>query len=192
MIRNINVVLASASPRRKELLKLLFEDFQINPANIDETVSADISPFEVAENIAVKKSQAIKDENSLIIACDTVVIIEGKILGKPQNSNIAFKMLSQLSGKCHEVVTGVCLCYKGKTYSFSEITEVEFYGLSTEEIATYIATGEPFDKAGGYGIQGFGATLVKGIKGDFYNVVGLPISRLKHEISRFLSIFDLT
>jgi len=188
MLNELNVILASASPRRKELLKLIFEDFEIRPADIDETISAEINPFEVAEKIAVKKAQAIKDENSLIIACDTVVIINEKILGKPKDEMIAFEMLSTLSGQAHSVATGVCLCYKGKTYSFSEVTDVEFYPLSAKEILEYIATGEPFDKAGAYGIQGKGGLLVKGIKGDFYNVVGLPVSRLRREILRFINI----
>lgn len=188
MLKNINVTLASASPRRKELLKMICKDFKVVPADIDESFSNEINPFEVAEKIAVKKAQAISDENSLIIACDTVVILGEKIMGKPKDELSAFEMLSDLSGKVHTVITGVCLCYKGKSYSFSEKTEVEFYPLLIEEINEYIKTGEPFDKAGAYGIQGLGGVLVKGIKGDFYNVVGLPVSRLKREISRFLKI----
>lgn len=189
MLNNINIILASASPRRQELLKLIADNFEVRPADIDETVPDGTNPFEAAEIIAVKKAQAIKDESALIIACDTVVIIDGVILGKPKSAENAFEMLSMLSGKTHSVVTGVCLCCKGKSLSFSEKTDVEFYPLSDSEISEYISTGEPFDKAGGYGIQGFGGVLAKGINGDFNNVVGLPVSRLKREIERFLKLF---
>jgi len=188
MINNFKIVLASASPRRQELLKKIFDDFEVCPANIDEKIPENINPFEVAEKIAVQKSQAIKSENALVIACDTVVIYDGKILGKPTDFSDAFEMLFELSARTHTVVTGVCLCYKGKSYSFSEETEVEFYPLSSEEINAYCSTSEPFDKAGGYGIQGLGGLFVRKINGDFYNVVGLPIARLKREIERFLKI----
>ncbi len=186
MKNDLKVILASASPRRKELLKMLVEDFEVIPADIDESISADIMPIMVAENIAIKKSQAIKRDDALIIACDTVVIIHDKILGKPRDADEAFFMLKSLSGETHSVVTGVCLQYKGKPHSFSEMTTVRFFELSDDEISEYIKTGEPFDKAGAYGIQGRGGLLVKGIEGDFYNVVGLPVSRLKREIDEFL------
>ena len=188
MNKDINIILASGSPRRQELLKLLYCDFEVIPADIDENVPDTCDVYNVAETLAVKKAMAIKNESSLVIGCDTVVISDNNILGKPENSQQAFKMLSSLSGKSHHVVTGVCLCYNGKSYSFKEITKVEFYPLTDEEISAYIMTGECKDKAGAYGIQGLGSLFVKGIEGDFYNVVGLPVSRLRHEIKRFLKI----
>lgn len=192
MNNDINIVLASGSPRRQELLKLLYCDFKIIPADIDENFSDKCDPYEVAEKLAVKKAMSVKNSSCLVIGCDTIVISDNNIMGKPQNSEQAFKMLSSLSGKIHDVVTGVCLCYKGKSYSFKEVTNVEFYPLSDEEISAYIMTGECKDKAGAYGIQGLGSLFVKRINGDFYNVVGLPVSRLRHEIKRFLKIADLT
>lgn len=186
MNNDISVILASGSPRRKELLKLLYADFKVIPADIDESVPEFTEPCDVAETVAVKKALAIKNTSALVIGSDTTVICNGTILGKPKNSKDAYEMLSLLSGKTHEVITGVCLCYKGKSYSFSEKTFVEFYKLSDEEISAYIMTGECNDKAGSYGIQGLGSLLVKKIDGDFYNVVGLPVSRLRHEINRFL------
>lgn len=191
MNEDTNIILASGSPRRKELLKLLYCDFKIIPADIDEKVSDISDPYSVSETLAVKKAISVKSNSSLVIGCDTVVISDGKIMGKPNNSQEAFQMLSSLSGKIHDVVTGVCLCYKGKSYSFKEITNVEFYPLTDEEISAYIMTGECKDKAGAYGIQGLGSLFVKGINGDFYNVVGLPVSRLRHEIKRFLKLAQI-
>ncbi len=191
MDKDINIILASGSPRRKELLKLLYADFKIIPADIDETVPELTETYSVAEAIAVKKALAIHNSSALVIGCDTVVIAEGKILGKPHNSKEAFEMLSLLSGKTHDVITGVCLCMKGKSYSFSERTQVEFYSLKDEEISAYIMTGECNDKAGAYGIQGLGSLLVRKIDGDFYNVVGLPVSRLKREINTFIKMINI-
>ncbi len=188
MDNNINVVLASSSPRRHELLKMLFSEFEVCPADINEENLPDIPVFEVAEFLAAEKAKAISCKNALVIACDTVVISEDKILGKPKSTEDAIAMLSQLSEKTHVVVTGVCLCYNDKSISFSEKTEVEFYNLSKKDILAYIATGEPFDKAGAYGIQGLGAFFVKGIKGDYYNVVGLPVARLRQEILKLIGI----
>ena len=126
-------------------------------------------------------------ERSLIIGCDTSVLIDGKILNKPRSTNDARTMMHLLSGKTHQVITGCCLYYQGRFHSFSEITEVEFYPLSDDEIEQYIKSSEPYDKAGGYGIQNKGALFIKGIKGDYYNVVGLPVARLKREIDSFLA-----
>ena len=189
MDSNIDVILASASPRREELLKFLYADFKIIPADIDETIDEDTDVYSVAETLAIKKATSIKKENALIIGCDTIVILDGKILGKPKNSQDAYKMLSSLSGQVHEVVTGVCLCYGKNSYSFSETTQVMFNELSDEEISAYIMTGECNYKAGAYGIQGLGSLLVRKINGDFYNVVGLPISKLRLEIKRFFNFF---
>ncbi len=175
------VVLASQSPRRKELLHFLFPDFLVRPADIDETVPSGVDPFLAAELIASKKADAILS-SGLVIACDTVVIINGEILGKPGDESDARRMLEKLSGATHDVVSGVALRYKGKKRSFSQRTSVTFCRMTDSDISAYLATGEPFDKAGAYGIQGYGSLFVEKIDGDFFNVVGLPIARLRREI----------
>ncbi|MGN1411021.1 MAG: Maf family protein [Oscillospiraceae bacterium] len=184
----MNIILASNSPRRKELLKLLYDDFSIIPANIDETVPNGIPLEKSAEYIAIQKTIAISKnhQDSLVIGCDTMVIIDDTILGKPKDKSNCFDMLKQLSGKIHSVITGVCVILGDKKVTFSEETKVKFYNLSDEEIWKYIATGEPFDKAGGYGIQGYGSLLVEKINGDYFNIVGLPISRLNQTLKNFL------
>lgn len=175
------VILASASPRRQELLKYAVRDFQIIPADTDETIPEDIAPEMAAEYLAVKKAEAVGKEHEFdtVIGCDTVVIIDNEILGKPVNINHAREMLKKLSGRKHKVITGVCVYQRGKASSFSQTTEVEFYPLTDKEIDAYVNTGDPMDKAGAYGIQSEGCVLVKGICGDFFNVVGLPVARLK-------------
>lgn len=183
------IILASASPRRKELLKLIFEDFEIVPADIDETVRRSIELEQYPEYLALKKSRCIAEKrpvSDVVIGCDTGVFIDDMMLGKPENTDQAFEMLKLLSGKTHKVITGCSVFYKGQNISFSEITEVEFFRLTDDEIREYIATGEPMDKAGAYGIQGKGALLVKRINGDYYNVVGLPVGALKQKMKMFL------
>lgn len=177
-------ILASGSPRRKELLKLVINEFEVIPSGIEETVPEGIKPEESPEYLAWLKAKDISARfpNDTVIGADTSVIIGGKILGKPDNSDEAREMLSMLSGKTHKVITGCAVCEDGKCRSFSSMTEVEFYKLSDYDIDGYISSGEPFDKAGAYGIQGKGALLVKKISGDFYNVVGLPVA----ELARFL------
>lgn len=177
-------ILASASPRRQELLSFAVKDFEICPADIDEALPCDIKAEDAAEFLAVKKASYVAGthEFDAVIGCDTVVICDGEILGKPCNINDARRMLRILSGKTHKVITGVCICFKNRRVSFSECTEVEFYELSDAEIEAYVNTGDPMDKAGSYGIQTEGCLLVKGIKGDFFNVVGLPVARLKREL----------
>ncbi len=185
----MNYILASASPRRQELLKYVIPKFEICPADVDEIIPDALEAHEAAEFLAVKKAAHISKlyPDSVVIGCDTVVIIDGNILGKPTDIDDAKRMLSMLSGKTHNVVTGVCLFRNGVSMSFSETTSVAFYPLSDEEINDYIATGDPFDKAGAYGIQGVGSVLVKGIIGDFFNVVGLPVARLKRELMNFIA-----
>ena len=175
------VVLASQSPRRKELLRFLFPDFSVRPADIDETIPLGVDPFSAAEMIASKKADATPS-SGLVIACDTVVIINGEILGKPHDEADARRMLEKLSGATHDVVSGVALRYKGEKRSFSQRTSVTFCRMTDSDISAYLATGEPFDKAGAYGIQGYGSLFVEKIDGDFFNVVGLPIARLRTEI----------
>lgn len=180
------VILASKSPRRKELLSLICESFEIIPADIDESVPQNVAAEEAAEYISTQKAFAI-DSEDVIIACDTVVIVDGKILGKPSDRQNGFEMLSELSGKTHSVISGVCIRYKGESVSFSQKSLVTFYELTDEEINDYLDSGEPFDKAGGYGIQGLGSLLVKEFSGDFFNIVGLPVARLRRSLSELLS-----
>ena len=184
----MRVILASQSPRRRELLKVIFDDFEIIPSSCEEVVPSDIAVQNVAEFLADLKANDIakKYPEALVIGADTVVIAENEILGKPKNEAQAKEMLNKLSGEKHKVITGVSLYFNGKNRSFSEITEVEFFDLSNDEIENYVKTHEPMDKAGAYGIQGKGSLLVKRINGDYFNVVGLPIARLKREIDEFL------
>lgn len=175
------IILASESPRRKQLLETLGITFICIRPEVVEEIKSGESARQTAERLARQKAEAIDmlNADNLIIAADTVVFCAGKILGKPNNEEEAYEMLSLLSGKSHEVISAVCL-KKGFNESEvqSEITTVFFRNLSQEEILGYIATGEPFDKAGGYGIQGKGSVLVTRIEGCYFNVVGLPLSRL--------------
>lgn len=181
------IILASASPRRKDLLKLVVNDFCIEPADIEESVTEDIEIEKYPEYLAQKKAAHIyynSHKDDVVIGCDTGVFIDGQMLGKPQNAADAKKMLAKLSGKVHQVITGVSVYSKGQCISFSHITEVEFFELYDKEIDDYISTGEPMDKAGAYGIQGRGALLVKGICGDYFNVVGLPVAQLSRMLKQ--------
>lgn len=172
------VILASGSPRRKELLTLAGVDFTVKTADTDETYSEDLMPDEVVKLLATKKARAVAEleKDAIIIGADTVVSVDNKILGKPKDYDEAFSMLSSLSGRSHFVYTGVCLIDGEKETAFSQKTEVEFYELSKKEIDDYIKTGDCIDKAGAYGIQSKGCTLVKKIDGDYFNVVGLPVA----------------
>lgn len=183
----MKIVLASASPRRKELMHFITDDFEIRISNAAEQADFSLPAGEIPLHLAQQKADAVftgaKDE--IIVAADTVVEISGKILGKPHSEAEAREMLRLLSGKTHRVHTGVCIKSAEKQTAFSECSEVLFYELSEQEISAYIATKEPFDKAGAYGIQGRGALLVKKINGDFYNVMGLPVARLSRELKKF-------
>lgn len=180
------LVLASASPRRKELISLISQDVVIHPSNIDETVPDGISPEAVPEFLAVKKAADVAKnfKDDTVIGSDTVVIVDNEILGKPKDREDAALMLQKLQGKTHLVITGCAIFKKGKSLSFSEVTKVTFYPLTKEEIDAYINTGEPMDKAGAYGIQGFGSLLVREICGDYFNVVGLPVAKLNKMLKR--------
>ena len=183
------IILASKSPRRRELLNQMgIEEFKVTAPNVDETVEPSLSPAETVEQLSLRKAQAAVNRagpNDLIIAADTVVALDGKILGKPRDEEDAFAMLSALSGREHHVYTGVTLIRGDQTVTSCEVTAVVFRTLAPEEIRGYIATGEPMDKAGAYGIQGRGALLVEGIRGDYCNVVGLPLFRLSRMLSEF-------
>ena len=180
------LVLASASPRRKELISFISSDVKIYPADVDESFSEDIPVESVPEILAVRKAKAVSElfPNDTVIGSDTSVIVDGIILGKPTDKEDAKRMLRLLSGKTHKVITGCAIFKKGRSISFSESTEVTFYDLTEQEIENYIATNEPMDKAGAYGIQGYGSLLIKGINGDYFNVVGLPVAKLNKVLKR--------
>ncbi|MEE0929749.1 MAG: Maf family protein [Acutalibacteraceae bacterium] len=186
------IILASASPRRQELLSLICDSFTVEPSNIDETVTKNIKPEMIPEYLATKKAKHIHNNhyNDIVIGCDTGVFSDNRMLGKPTSERNAYEILNSLSGKKHKVITGCSIFYKDTVISFSQTTVVEFYNLSKEEIKTYINTGEPMDKAGAYGIQGKGATLVKEIEGDFYNVVGLPVATLYRKLKQLYKDID--
>lgn len=175
------MILASQSPRRKELLGYITKDFKIIPAVGEEIVPEGTLPKETVLMLSRQKAEEIfaRYKSETIIAADTIVSIDGEILGKPRDKAHAAEMLGKLSGRVHSVFTGVCVIFAdGSRENFAEETKVEFYPLTKREIADYIATGDPMDKAGAYGIQEKGAANVKGIVGDFYNVMGLPVGRL--------------
>jgi septum formation protein len=176
------IILASKSPRRQELLKLITPDFCIKSAEVDETLPEVLAPDRAVEYLSRVKALPFKNNIDTVIGADTVVSLDGKILGKPKDEAHAFEMLSALSGRTHSVFTGVTLITPERETTFSVCTRVKFYELKKEEILSYIKTGEPMDKAGAYGIQGYGSLLVESIEGDYFNVVGLPISKLNRLI----------
>lgn len=181
-----HIILASASPRRKEILELADLKFDIMPSNAQE-ITTKTAPNEVVMELASIKAKDIyekSEKQSMIVGADTVVAYQGQILGKPTDEADAKRMLTMLSGQTHEVYTGVCVIEDGKTKTFYEETKVTFYEISDEQIDHYIKTGEPMDKAGSYGIQGKAAVFIKGIEGDYYNVVGFPIARFLQEITK--------
>ncbi len=182
------IILASASPRRKELMELAGYDFEVICADIVEVVPEEAMPQEVVMSLALQKAQAVAAEHkeAVVIGSDTVVALDGKILGKPHSEQEACEMLRSLSGRTHKVFTGVAIFCGGKVKNFFDETDVEFYSLGDDEIKKYVATGEPTDKAGAYGIQGKGSVLVKRINGDFFSVMGLPIAKLYREMSDFV------
>lgn len=184
----MRIVLASASPRRKELLAQLGLDFEVLVSDVEEVIT-EIAPNRVVEELSMQKAEAVfqrTEGDVMVIGADTVVALEGTILGKPGSAEHAIEMLRQLQAKEHCVYTGVSLYMrKGENEfrnTFSECTVVKFYPMTDEEIKWYVETGEPMDKAGAYGIQGLGARFVERISGDYNNVVGLPIARLYQEI----------
>lgn len=180
------LILASGSPRRKELLSLITDEFEIVVSGCDEFVPEGTPAKEVPAILAEQKALAVAKlrPEDTVIGSDTVVVLNDEIFGKPKDKDHAHAMLRALSGRKHFVYTGVAVAENGKVRSFVEETEVEFYELSDETIDDYIATGEPMDKAGAYGIQGKGSVLVKGITGDYFNVMGLPVAKT----ARFLGI----
>lgn len=190
------LILASASPRRREILSLLTDDFEVMAADTDEREIEErlrsSGAAEVAKGLAAAKARAVyemlgeeRKRDSVVIGADTSVVCEDEILGKPSDKEDAVRMLTMLSGKVHSVITGVALISGGREAVFEEESKVEFYPLDGKQkalIEGYVSTDEPYDKAGAYGIQGKGALLVRKIEGDYLNIVGLPLSRLKREL----------
>ena len=196
----MRIILASASPRRKELLEQIGLEFEIQVSNAEEKLAAR-SPWQLVEELSARKAGAVfksleqNEEDVLVIGADTVVAVGDDILGKPANRKEAMEMLGRLSGGSHQVYTGVTLIYRPAfcrenadvlTKTFHEATKVHFFKMNKEEISFYADTGEPLDKAGAYGIQGLFARYVKGIEGDYSNVVGLPVGRLYQEAKEWL------
>ena len=188
----MKIILASASPRRRELLMQIGLTFEIQVSDVEEKITANL-PMEVVQELSRQKAEAVlevceDEEPLLVIGADTIVSCDGIILGKPEDARDAARMLRMLSGRSHQVYTGVTLAYKGKkreTHTFYEATTVHFAPMTDEEIQTYVDTLDPMDKAGAYGIQGFCARYITGIEGDYNNVVGLPVCRVYQELKRF-------
>ncbi len=177
--------LASSSPRRSGILKMAGYDFTVEPAHISETVLYGTPAMQIVEQLSTRKAEVIAKlhPDDTILAADTIVVLRGRILGKPKDEESAKAMLKLLSGNVHQVYTGYTIIHGRKLVCGHEVTSVEFYPLSQTEIDRYVATGEPMDKAGAYGIQGKGALFVRRINGDFYNVVGLPIAKISKILS---------
>lgn len=175
----MQLILASQSPRRKELLGLFHIPFTVRVADIDETMDPVKDPAAEVARVSKAKAMAVKHSaDDIVIAADTIVVLEGRILGKPKDEDDARTMLTDLSGRDHQVMTGVTVLKGDACLTHTEITDVHFRPLSQTEIRNYVATGEPLDKAGAYGIQGGAALFVEKMQGDYYNVMGLPVCRL--------------
>lgn len=180
-------ILASNSPRRRELLENSGYVFRVIPSDCDENIKEVLTPQQTVIELAKRKALAVaaENKNAVILGCDTVVAFDGKILGKPESRKDAFNMLKSLSGRRHIVSSGVCITDGEKCECFENTTEVEFYSLDDETVESYLDTLEYTDKAGAYGIQGFGSVLVKEIKGDYFSVMGLPVSHCARVLSSF-------
>lgn len=180
------LILASQSPRRRELLTLIGIPHTVAPADIDETVRPGEEPAPHAERLAREKAHtlAVRHPESVVVAADTIVVIDGEILGKPRDVADAEAMIARLAGRTHEVLTAIAVAHGGRTESAVERVSVTFRALTAEEIRDYVATGEPMDKAGAYGIQGYGATIVERVEGDYFSVMGLGLRRLTDLLGR--------
>lgn len=180
-------IVASASPRRREILSNAGYSFTVIPSDADESIDEELTAEQTVMLLAKRKALAVLNDNkdAVVFGCDTVVAVDGVILGKPENDEDAFRMLRMLSGREHTVSTGVCVADKDRCECAVNTTVVEFYALSDNTIKSYITTKETCDKAGSYGIQGFGSVLVKKIEGDYFSVMGLPISQTARILSSF-------
>lgn len=189
-MRNIKtIILASASPRKKEILKKTGLKFKVYESDYEEKMDLGLKPHELARFLSREKARDVarRHRNALVIAADTIVVLRGRLFGKPRNEEQAKEMLRALSGKAHSVITGFTIIDTAgkKEISRSVESKVFFKRLSADEIETYIRSGEPLDKAGAYGVQGLGAVIVKRIEGDFFNVVGLPLNALAESLKEF-------
>ena len=185
----MSIILASQSPRRRQLLgQIGLDHFIVRPARGEEIMDPALSPAQLVEELSRQKAREVAGASApgdLVIAADTVVAIDGRVLGKPHDREEACAMLSALSGREHTVYTGVTVCRDDRMLTQHEATQVRFRPLSPREIQAYVDSGEPMDKAGAYGVQELGALLVEGIRGDYFNVVGLPLCRLGQMLSQF-------
>lgn len=189
-MKNYKFILASASPRRKELLSIYVKDFKIMPADIDETVPDNIALEDAPLYTAKEKAAAVfnkLNEDEIIITADTIVMLDNKIYGKPKDKLDAYNMIKTLSGKTHQVITGVCCYSKDKQINieFSDVTNVSFTDISDEIIEKYLENAEYIDKAGAYAVQGFASMFVEKIEGSYDNVVGLPMGRLARNLIKY-------
>ncbi len=183
------IILASASPRRKELLERIGLRFEVEPSNYEEDIHSGLEPHELAQKISLKKALTVagKHKNAIVIAADTFGVIDGQILDKPHTEEEARKMLAMINGKSHSVITGFSIIDTGKNKTVSRAVETKVYirKLTPTEIDAYVRSKEPLDKAGAYAIQGLGAVIVERIEGDYFNVVGLPLSALAEALKEF-------
>jgi septum formation protein len=183
MLKEKKLILASASPRRSELLRAAGIEFTVRVANIDETVMADESPEEYVLRLSREKARAVALDGDWVLGADTTVVVDGEIVAKPVDADDARRMLQMLSGQWHEVLTGVSLLGGGQVLSEVAVTRVKFAELTDAEIDWYVTTGEPMDKAGAYGIQGYASRFVESIEGSYSNVVGLPVQMVYRMIA---------
>ena len=183
------IILASKSPRRKELLEKCGIDFTCDPADIDESMNLKNDLKEEIQLLARKKAEAVlkRHPGALVIGSDTIVVVDGKVFGKPKNHDEAAAMLKQLQGRSHEVITGLCFCSKKKIWTDQVTSKVTFVPMDEAEIEKYIASGECDDKAGAYGIQGLGGRYIEQIEGDYYAIMGLPLSLVYRELKNINS-----
>lgn len=191
LLKGKRVVLGSQSPRRRELLHLLTDDFEVQPSQCEEIVPKGVPAVEVPICLAEQKcrdvvSRCQPDDNTIVIGCDTVVILRDEILGKPKDEEDAFRMLSSLCAETHQVVSGLCVWYKGRYHTSYDDAWVTFSAHTDEELRYYISTGEPMDKAGAYGIQELGGLLASNVDGDYNSIVGLPVNELSTVICSIL------
>jgi len=183
------IILASASPRRKELLQRIGLKFKVDPSNYEENISSELEPHELAQSLSLEKAKLVAEKhmNALVIAADTFIVFEGKILGKPRTETEAKEMLETISGRQHSVITGFTIIDAASNKALSKAVETKVYirKLSSNEIDAYVESKEPLDKAGAYAIQGLGSVIVEKIEGDYFNVIGLPLSALAETLKEF-------
>ncbi len=183
----MQIILASQSPRRRELLALLRVQFSVKVADIDETMDPAKAAYDEVARLSYEKAVAVEREpGDIVIAADTIVVCDGAVLGKPKDEAQAKQMLTLLSGRAHQVMTGMTVLKGHRAITSTTVTDIHFRGLSQKEIEDYVATGEPMDKAGAYGIQGYAAPFVEHLVGDYYNVMGLPVCRLSQDLKKIM------